>query len=177
MHNHRNNIILIGFMGCGKTSFGKWLAKHCGMQFVDTDAYIEQSQDRLIKDIFASEGEEYFRDLETAALKSLCSSLTDTVVSAGGGLPLREENRRHLQTLGTVVYLRTSQEELAKRLSQDNTRPLLAGGHVEGKIAALLTAREPVYLSAAEWILDTDGQSFEELYGQLSKFKREKGQG
>lgn len=129
-----NNIVLIGFMGCGKTTFGKWIAKHHGMDFIDTDDYIESVQKRSINEIFADKGEEYFRDLETQTIKKLAESVNNSVISVGGGLPVRECNRTLLKKLGKVIFLDTSIDELEKRLSKDTKRPLLAGGKVRDKI-------------------------------------------
>ena len=89
MNKENGNIILIGFMGSGKTTFGKWISEKHGMKFIDTDEYIENKQGRLIKDIFRESGEEVFRDMETAAVRELIDNTTNTVVSVGGGLPLR----------------------------------------------------------------------------------------
>lgn len=162
-----NNIILIGFMGSGKTTFGKWIARNKNMAFCDTDEYIVKREQTSINDIFAKKGEQYFRNLETEVIKELTGSLTNTVISVGGGLPLKEENRVLLRELGTVVYLRTSQEELVRRLEHDTTRPLLAGGNVKEKIAALMEARQEYYLSAADVIADTGGGDFEKMYQKI----------
>lgn len=171
--NRKDNIVLIGFMGCGKTTFGKWLAAHTGKNFCDTDDYIEQKQKKRIKDIFASEGEEYFRALETAAARELCDSCENTVISVGGGLPLRKENRRLLKQLGLVVYLQTTPEELVRRLRQDTTRPLLAGGDIEERIHTLMEVREAIYNEAAQLVVDTDGKKFEEMYHQIEMVQEE----
>ena len=158
-----DNIILIGFMGCGKTTFGTWIAKNKKMDFCDTDALIVEKEKKSINDIFSENGEPYFRELETEIVKDLIKSRHNTVVSVGGGLPLKPENRELLKKLGTVVYLRTSVEELTKRLAGDTTRPLLAGGNI----------RLSDYLDAAEVIIDTDGRSFDEMYENILKEKRE----
>ena len=101
-------------MGSGKTTFGKWIAREHGMSFLDTDEYIEKQQNKRIKDIFRDSGEEAFRDMETAAVKKLTDSVENTVISVGGGLPVRDINRKLLKELGCVVYLETSVEELMK---------------------------------------------------------------
>ena len=191
-----DNIILIGFMGCGKTTFGTWIAKNKKMDFCDTDAIIVEKEKKSINDIFSENGEPYFRELETEIVKDLIKSRHNTVVSVGGGLPLKPENRELLKKLGTVVYLRTSVEELtkrlagdttrplppasnglvvspAKRLAGDTTRPLLAGGNIREKITHLMDMRLSDYLDAAEVIIDTDGRSFDEMYENILKEKRE----
>ena len=111
----RNNIILIGFMGSGKTTFGKWIAANKKMEFVDTDELIEKENGITISDIFASKGEVYFRNLETDMLNKLLERDTQNcVISVGGGLPVKEENRALLSQLGTVVYLWADADELVK---------------------------------------------------------------
>ena len=168
-----DNIILIGFMGCGKTTFGTWIAKNKKMDFCDTDALIVEKEKKSINDIFSENGEPYFRELETEIVKDLIKSRHNTVVSVGGGLPLKPENRELLKKLGTVLYLRTSVEELTKRLAGDTTRPLLAGGNIREKITHLMDMRLSDYLDAAEVIIDTDGRSFDEMYENILKEKRE----
>ena len=112
-----DNIVLIGFMGSGKTTFGKWISRKYGYSFCDTDEYIEKKEKTTINDIFASKGEAAFRDMETETVKEFADSLKKCVVSVGGGLPVRKENREILKSIGTVVYLKASEEELCKRLT------------------------------------------------------------
>lgn len=161
------NIILIGFMGSGKTTFGQWIAANYQMGFCDTDELIEQQQKRTIKEIFAREGEEFFRELETQTICTLRTTLSNTVISVGGGLPMREKNRELLHQLGFVVYLEASEAELVRRLQSDHTRPLLAGGNLPDKIHSLMQAREDIYKEAADMILHTDGQKFQDMYRQI----------
>jgi shikimate kinase len=162
--NKNTNIVLIGFMGSGKTTFGKWIAKNQQYHFVDTDEYIENQQHKKISQIFEEQGEEAFRNLETDAMKELAADLEHTVLSVGGGLPMRLENRELLKKCGLVVYLRTTEDELVRRLSGDQTRPLLAGTDLRGKIHSLMMAREAMYLEAADIVIDTDGYRFEEMF-------------
>lgn len=166
------NIILIGFMGCGKTTFGKWIEQNRTRRFIDTDDFIVEHQKCSINDIFAEHGEEYFRNLETDCLRRLLSEkISDTVISVGGGLPLREENGRLLKKLGTVVYLRARVDTLVKRLSHDNTRPLLAGGNVEQKITELMQKRADIYETRADIIIDTDDGSFEKMFERIAHYE------
>lgn len=166
-----SNIILIGFMGSGKTTFGKWLANSWNMEFCDTDELIEEKEGRTINDIFAEDGEEYFRNLETEMIRTLIGKYADrmaengesAVISVGGGLPVRTVNRELMHKLGFCAYLRTSKEELMRRLQSDTTRPLLSGGGLPEKIDSLMSARKDIYESAADIILDTDGMSFEAM--------------
>ena len=146
----RDNIVLTGFMGSGKTTVGKLLSERYGYTFIDTDQYIEEKCGCTIAELFSKKGESYFRQLETDILKELNASLTHAVLSTGGGLPLREENAAELATLGTVIYLQITPEEVISRLSGDNTRPLLSGDDPEQKVRDLLTYRTPLYERAAD---------------------------
>lgn len=146
----RDNIVLTGFMGSGKTTIGKLLSERYGYTFIDTDQYIEEKCGCTIAELFSKKGESYFRQLETDILKELNASLTHAVLSTGGGLPLREENAAELATLGTVIYLQITPEEVISRLSGDNTRPLLSGDDPEQKVRDLLTYRTPLYERAAD---------------------------
>lgn len=170
------NIILIGFMGCGKTTFGKWLADRQQMEFVDTDEFIEKLEGRSIGDIFAAEGEEYFRRLETETLRKFLGEegqeyrlYKSTVISVGGGLPVREENQKLLHRLGRVIFLDTSVDELVRRLSGDTTRPLLQGGELREKIEGLMDARLDIYDDTADIIVITDNHTFNEVFDEIMK--------
>ncbi len=157
------NIVLMGFMGCGKTTLGKLLSEKKGFNFCDTDDLIVKREERSINDIFAQEGEAYFRQLETETVKELIGNAKHAVISIGGGLPVKEENRPLLRDLGICVYLRTSKEELIKRLENDKSRPLLSGGDIEKRIDELMNNRKDIYESVAELIIDTDGLNKEEI--------------
>ena len=137
------------------------------MEFIDTDEYIEKKYNKLIKDIFRESGEEAFRNMETQAVRELADSCDNCVISVGGGLPVRDINRRLLKELGIVVYLKTEVDELVKRLSKDTSRPLLAGGNLREKIESLMTAREALYKDAADVIVKTDGRRFEDMYADI----------
>ena len=161
-------IVLMGFMGAGKTTIGKALAEKLSWDFIDTDAEIEKEQGRKISEIFETEGEQAFRDMETRLLKKLEKSEERFVLSIGGGMPVREENRELLRQIGTVVYLKATKEELVRRLSGDTSRPLLHGGALEEKVAALMAARESIYVETAHQEVVTDGKSVTELIEKIS---------
>ncbi|MDE5862981.1 MAG: shikimate dehydrogenase, partial [Lachnospiraceae bacterium] len=141
----KDNVVLIGFMGSGKTTFGKELAKRCSMDFLDTDAYIEEQAGKTIADIFKEDGEEAFRSLETQVLKQLRDSRTNTVFSTGGGMPLRRENARLLKELGRVLYLTAAPQVIYDRVKGDTERPLLQGDNPYEKICSLMKERRPIY--------------------------------
>jgi shikimate kinase len=162
-NNMKHNIILIGFMGCGKTSVGERLAQSLSYRFKDTDRLLEQSERDSINHIFAVHGEEYFRGKETKLLQELSLSLDHVVLSTGGGLPLREQNAKLLKEMGFVVYLKASKETTLKRLKGDNTRPLLQGDDLEKRIESLLAFRTPIYEKAAHKSIVTDHKSIDEI--------------
>lgn len=151
------NIILIGYMGCGKTTVGKNLAKMLEYEFVDTDEAIERQQDRTISDIFAQDGENAFRNMETDYLKNLIKEKADRlVISTGGGMAVREENQELLKQLGLVVYLRVKPQTVYERVKGDTKRPLLQCDDPLTKIENMLEERGPAYMSTAHHIIDAD---------------------
>ena len=151
------NIILIGYMGCGKTTVGKNLAKMLEYEFVDTDEAIEHQQGRTISDIFATDGENAFRNMETEYLKNLIKEKSDRqVLSTGGGMAIREENQKLLKQLGLVVYLRAKPQTVYERVKGDTRRPLLQCDDPLAKIKKMLEERGPVYTDTAHHIIDVD---------------------
>lgn len=162
-------IVLMGFMGAGKTTVGKLLAQELAVEFIDTDERIESEQGRKISDIFAEDGEKAFRDMETDLLKRLQNDKESCVLSIGGGMPVREENRSLLREIGTVVYLKTSKEEIIRRVSGDTNRPLLQGGALEDKVTSLMEAREGIYVGTSHYILETDGKKIYEVIEEILK--------
>ena len=165
-----NNIILIGFMGSGKSSVGRYMEESEGFALIDTDEYIEKQQNDSISNIFANKGEEYFRNLETECIKELIALNTDmTVISVGGGLPMRGENQKLLKELGKIVYLRATVDTLVSRLMGDTTRPLLKGGDLRQKITELFEKREATYEGIADIVIDTDNYSPKEIYNIIKE--------
>ena len=163
-------IILIGFMGCGKTSIGKRLSEALGIPFLDTDELIEAEQKKSISSIFEEEGEAAFRAMETECLRKLLNSKENCfVLSVGGGLPVREENRKLLSQIGHVVYLKVSPETVYKRLRNDKTRPLLQGANPRGRIWDLMNARKGFYESAAASIVEADDKEFNDIIEEIKE--------
>ena len=139
-------ILLIGMMGCGKSTLGRMLAKRLGRAFIDLDGEIEQREGRSIPDIFAAEGDAGFRKYETAALlDALCAD--DAVIATGGGIVTREENIAAMREKGLVVWLCRPLEEIIADVRQD-TRPNLAGNKEE-RMRTLYAQREALYQKAA----------------------------
>lgn len=163
------NVILIGFMGCGKTTVGLKLSYRLRRTVIDTDKEIEREEQRTISDIFAADGEAYFRDRETQCLRKLIGSANNQIISVGGGLPLREENRRLLHELGQVFYLRAKGETIYERVKDDTTRPLLQGDDPLTKIWTLLNERDPYYREAADAVIAVDGKSFEQILNEIEE--------
>lgn len=162
-----DNLILIGFMGCGKTTVGQQLAKRLSYSFLDTDKYIEQKLGRTVSRIFKEEGEEYFRRQETEALKELTGKLNQTVVSVGGGLPIRTGNAELLKKIGTVIYLEASKEVLAARLKNDTTRPLLSGKDGLQKLELLYDKRLPFYEAASDFKIATENKNLQDVIDSI----------
>lgn len=164
------NIILIGFMGCGKTSVGKRLAESENMEFLDTDEWIEREQQTTISEIFETKGEAAFRNMETECLRQILEYTGKPfVLSVGGGLPIREENRKLLLQIGHVVYLKASPEVIYKRLHNDKTRPLLQGMNPRGRIMDLMNARKNYYEDAAEYIIHVDDRGFSDIIEEIKE--------
>ncbi len=159
----KQNIILIGYMGSGKTSVGKVLAKRLSYRFYDTDELLEQKAEDTISQIFSVHGEEYFRNLETKLLEELSLDMNETVLSTGGGLPLRKQNAELLKEMGYIVFLKATKQTTMNRLQGDITRPLLQGDDLEKKVEQMLALRTPIYEKIAHRIVKTDGESVNDI--------------
>lgn len=162
-----NNVILIGFMGCGKSTIGFRLSYKLRRVIEDTDKLIEKKEGMSVSDIFAKKGEAAFREMETDCLRGLLLSQEEKIIATGGGLPVKEENHALLKELGTVVYLRISPEGVWERLRGDNTRPLLQCDNPIMRIRELMAERASVYEAAADMIVDVDGKDIEQVVAEL----------
>jgi shikimate kinase len=152
-----SHVLLIGFMGSGKSTVGSLVAERLGRGFVDLDERIVQNQGRSIAAIFAEEGEAGFRVAESTALREI-SEMAPAVVACGGGIVLDDANRSALGRLGLVVYLKVSAEEALARIGDTEGRPLLAGGGV-AMAATLLRSREALYEATAGVVVATSGRT------------------
>lgn len=170
------NVILCGMMGAGKTTVGRCLAQSLGLRWVDTDNLILEKYGE-ISSIFERFGEEYFRTLETEIVEELVQE-DGLVISVGGGLVLKAENVSLLTSNGKIVYLRASVKTLVKRLTADATRPLLKtdGENLTEKIEKILQQRAPIYGALADFTIDVDGKTPEEIVGEIM-MKLDKTQG
>ena len=161
------NIYLVGFMGTGKTSVGRALAKEKGWNFVDLDELIELKQQRRIVDIFAQEGEPYFRKIEKKFLKQV-STQKKFVVACGGGVVLDKSNIQTMKKSGVLICLCANCEEILKRVSSSSLRPILNVANPRERIELLLKMRAPYYLQADK-IIDTSHLSIKQVVGKISK--------
>lgn len=140
-------ICMVGLPGSGKTTVGLKLASIMGIAFRDSDQWIESHAAQSVQQIFEARGEDAFRDLETQALSTLIRE--DGVLSTGGGVVLREVNRKLLSTASAVVYLQAEPEHLMQRLRHDRRRPLLQGGDRLATLKKLYDERDPMYRAVA----------------------------
>jgi len=163
----RENVVLIGMMGCGKSTVGKLLAETLGFTFVDTDQYIEEALGRSIPDIFAKEGEAFFRDQELGAAEELALG-KGQVIACGGGLPTRADSIASLKYSGTVLFLRRDPGEIYDNVSMGG-RPL----GQQGREAFLerYAGREPIYQSWADHVVEVQATPAETVQRILEVLK------
>lgn len=159
----KDNLVLIGYMGSGKTTFGKACAEKLGMNFLDADEYIVEQAGKTIPEIFAEDGEEAFRQLETQVLMHLRDTLSNTVLATGGGMPLRKENARLLKEIGCVEYLTATSKEIFERVKGDTNRPLLQCENPYEKICEMMKQRKPLYEKAADVVIDTNSNDLDAI--------------
>jgi shikimate kinase len=160
--SNSNNIILIGPMGAGKTTIGRQLAKKLSARFYDSDHEIEQRTGADIPLIFELEGEDGFRKREYQVIAELVL-LENIVLSTGGGAVMNPESKQALSDNGFIIYLKSSPEKLLSRTADDKRRPLLQSDDRLGQIKKILAEREPVYLSMANEIIETDELSIKQI--------------
>ena len=159
------NVVLIGFMGAGKSAIGSLLADRLSFRLFDTDAMVEKAAGRTIAEIWDEEGEEGFRLLEHDAVLQACAG-TGRVIACGGGAVLEIRNYGVLKGAGTVVYLRAPAPVLRARVGDGADRPLLMDARAFDR---LLAERTPAYESAADLIVDTDERTPDELAGDIAE--------
>ncbi|MDA0990967.1 MAG: shikimate kinase [Verrucomicrobia bacterium] len=157
----RQNIVLVGFMGTGKSSVGRLLAAQLNLKLVDMDELIEQRQGRAISDIFANEGEAYFRALECTLARELADE-TGLVISTGGGIVLNPDNVPNFARTSLVVCLAATPETILNRVQHETHRPLLAVDDKLGKIKGLLDKRQALYDAVPNQI-DTNALTAEQV--------------
>ena len=153
-----HRVFLVGPMGAGKTTIGKFLAQHLKLRFADTDTEIEVRTGADIPWIFDVEGEEGFRAREQQVVAEM-TEWDDVVLATGGGVVLRPENRSALAGRGFVIYLYATVEEQVRRTRRDRRRPLLQKGDPEKILRELMVERDPLYREIADHIIETDACS------------------
>ena len=168
MKERGDAIVLIGFMGAGKSSIGRTLARMTGRPRFDTDEIVAARFSLTISEIFKTHGEEKFREAETAALREL-SEKSGAVVVTGGGIVLRPEYVELLRALGTVVHLRADEETLFRRISRRDSRPLLRTENPRATMGELLRVRLPVYQEVADVDVDTSNLTHEQVAKRILK--------
>ncbi|MFM1546858.1 MAG: shikimate kinase [Candidatus Pseudothioglobus sp.] len=163
MELNSKNIVLVGPMGCGKTTVGRQLASKLNQDFFDTDHEIINKTGVSIDHIFDIEGEEGFRRRESEVLESLCD-MNNIVIATGGGVVLLPQNRLVLKNAGVVVYLSSSVEQLLRRTAKSKTRPLLENSSDRQKtITEIVNARDKYYREVATIVIDTTGKKLNEV--------------
>jgi shikimate kinase len=158
------SIYLIGFMGAGKTTVSKQLAEELSVAHYDTDQKIIEFAGKSINDIFASEGEGKFREIESSILKKMPKS--DAVIATGGGIVLAEINRQHMKENGLVIFLYAEMDEILQRLAGDDSRPLLQK-NIQEAARTLYDSRLSLYRQAAHFEVNTSGKSIQEIISEI----------
>ena len=156
------SIILIGMMGCGKSSVGKKISETLNMPYIDTDEIVEQRLKMSIPHIFKQYGESYFRDYESDAARQAAAT-SRAVISTGGGIVTRTANMVVLKSAGMVVYIRCSAERLFERIENDESRPLLLVPNRLLKIKEMLTVRDPLYKNFSDYTVEADNMTIKEI--------------
>lgn len=170
------NIFLIGFMGVGKSTVAEYLNQNYDMKVVEMDQVIAEREGKSISEIFAENGEEYFRNLETKLLVDLQSE-QNVVISCGGGVVMREENVREMKKNGCVVLLTAKPETILERVKEDDGRPLLQGNKNVEFITVMMEKRREKYCAAADVVIETDGRNAKEICGELVEVLQKKEEG
>ncbi|MCI5597672.1 MAG: chorismate mutase [Lachnospiraceae bacterium] len=160
------NIVLIGFMGAGKSTISNYLRNMFAMEVVEMDQVIAEKEGMSIPDIFEVYGEEYFRDAETNLLIEM-QSKSNVVISCGGGVPMRERNVVEMKKNGKVVLLTAKPETILDRVKDNHDRPLLENNKNVPFIADLMEKRREKYEAAADIIIQTDGKSKLEICEEI----------
>src|SRR4051794_11559569 len=166
MRKRGDAIVLVGFMGAGKSSVGRVLARITGLPRFDTDEMVRAHFGLAITEIFDKHGEEKFREAETEVLRELAGKGAVIIVT-GGGMVLRQGNRELLQALGAVIHLSADEETLFARISRRRTRPLLRTDNPRQTVSDLLAARLPLYQEIADAEVNTSSLTHEQVAGRI----------
>lgn len=160
------NIMLIGFMGVGKSTISKELSKKFDMPEIDMDVMIVEKEDKSINDIFAEKGEEYFRKVETECLIDIQKN-KGYIVSCGGGVVVKDENINHMKNGGIILFLTATPETIYNRVKDDDSRPILKDNKNVEFIEQLMNKRKDRYLAVADIVVSTDNKSIREIVDEI----------
>ena len=163
------NIVLCGFMGCGKSTIGKLVAKKTQREFIDLDSFIEEKQGLSIREIFETYGEDYFRNCETDAINELVNK-NDVVLALGGGAVLKNKNVELLKSSGKIIFLDVTANTVFSRLKNDTSRPLLNTDDKLAEITKRLNDRLPIYTTVADKIIDANSKTKEAIATEIIDF-------
>lgn len=172
LYELRRPVFLIGFMGAGKSTVARRLARSCGVSSLDLDTYIERECGKKIREVFADEGEAAFRRMEAHALKEVAAMDAAMLVSCGGGIVTTDESRQALQDLGFTVLLKVDADEAASRISDKSTRPLFQDLE---SARQLCEDRAPLYEQVAAATIDTRGKDVYRIMRELRSLLEEEG--
>lgn len=162
------HIILIGFMGSGKSSIGPLLAEALNLDYVDTDGFIEEEEGRSIPEIFSTFGESYFRSKESEALERILKG-NACVVSTGGGIILDSRNVCLMREFGKIIYLKADVDTLYERVKNSTNRPLIQGDNAYRRFRDLFNTRQSIYENAADYVVDTSRLAMDEVVREALK--------
>ena len=173
----KHHLFLVGYRGTGKSSIGRRLGELLKRPVADSDDCIEQAARKSIRAIFADDGETCFRDLESKAIHDIATNDTSTIVALGGGAIVREQNRAIIKDCGSVVWLQASVSEIARRINNDamtnERRPALTQLGANEEIVRLLTIREPMYREVADFKVETDHRTVEDIASEIAAWYSE----
>lgn len=161
-----SNLILIGFMGTGKSTIARQLSQKLSLPFFEMDQLIVEQEGKEISEIFKENGEDYFRDLETSLLKNILQK-NGGIISCGGGIVLRDENIKEMKEHGSVVLLTATPETILQRVQYSNSRPVLIGKKNINDIAKLMEERQEKYFQAADITISTDTKSLARICDEI----------
>ena len=168
------NLFLIGYMGTGKSTVASYLAKQYGFDIVEMDHVIVEREGMSIADIFATHGENYFRDIESKLLEEIQLE-ENKVVSCGGGVVLKEQNVDVMKKSGNIILLTALPQTILERVKDDEERPLLKGNKTVAFIQDMMDKRRPYYEGAADVMIDTDGKTVADICDEIIKKTKEIG--
>ncbi|MBI5376092.1 MAG: shikimate kinase [Candidatus Schekmanbacteria bacterium] len=164
---YKKSVVLVGFMGTGKSTVGSVLSKRLGFELIDIDALIEKKTGKSITDIFTRDGEKHFRDIEEEVIREI-AGMEKAVIITGGGAVLRKNNIENLRKCGKIVCLTATPSEIYRRVKAETHRPLLQVDDPVKKIEELLSAREKFY-AEADVFVDTTGLTTDEVAEEVIK--------